>query len=89
MGVVIGVISVIFIYFLVIEMVGLVCFLIDIGMLIVFFLFFGFGGVMIKFFLEFKIENGENNGMFLFVLSVFVIVMFIFVFLVVSFCVFI
>ncbi len=85
LGVAIGAISVTFIYPLATETVGLARFLIDTGTLIAPFLLLGFGGVTIKFFPEFKTENGENNGMFSFVLSVPAIATLIFVLLVVSF----
>lgn len=85
LGVGIGAISVIFIYPLATETVGLARFLIDTGTLIAPFLLLGFGGVTIKFFPEFKTENGENNGMLSFVLSVPAIATLLFILLIVSF----
>ena len=70
LGVVIGAISVVFIYPLAMETVGLARFLIDTATLTAPFLLLGFGGVTIKFFPEFKTEDGENNGFLSFILSI-------------------
>lgn len=85
LGVAIGAISVIFIYPLATETVGLARFLIDTGTLVAPFLLLGFGGVTIKFFPEFETESGENNGMLSFVLSVPAIATLLFILLIVSF----
>lgn len=85
LGVAIGAISVIFIYPLATETVGLARFLIDTGTLVAPFLLLGFGGVTIKFFPEFETENGENNGMLSFILSVPAVSALLFTILVFSF----
>ncbi|NRB52437.1 MAG: oligosaccharide flippase family protein [Saprospiraceae bacterium] len=85
LGVAIGAISVVFIYPLATETVGLARFLIDTGTLLAPFLLLGFGGVTIKFFPEFKTEDGENNGMLAFILSVPTVAALVFTLLIITF----
>ncbi len=85
LGVAIGAISVIFIYPRATETVGLARFLIDTGTLVAPFLLLGFGGVTIKFFPEFETEDGENNGMLSFVLSIPAIATLVFTLLAINF----
>jgi len=81
LGVGIGAISILFIYPRATEMVGLARFLIDTGTLIAPFLLMGFGGVTIKFFPEFKTEDGRNNGLLPFIFSIPILSSLLFVFL--------
>lgn len=81
LGVGIGAISILFIYPRATEMVGLARFLIDTGTLIAPFLLMGFGGVTIKFFPEFKTEDGRNNGLLPFIFSIPVVASLLFVLL--------
>ena len=70
LGVLIGAVSVIFIYPLDPKSYGLARFLIDGSLFLMPFLLLGFSGVMIRFFPHFKNEKKGHNGILFLIISV-------------------